>query len=69
MGWAQNWLLPDINGKIKGQGESLFNNFDFRLMLQCRLNQQLHSLTAGGRITGVNYGDPSQPAIYAELPW
>jgi hypothetical protein len=69
MGWAQNILLPDINGKIKSQGESLFNNFDFRQMLQYRLNQKLHALTAGGRITGVNFDDPSQPVIYAELPW
>jgi hypothetical protein len=69
MGWAQNLLLPDINGKIKSQGEALFNNFDFHQMLQFRLNQQLHALTAGGRITGVNFDDPNQPMIYAELPF
>jgi hypothetical protein len=69
MGWAQNILLPDINGKIKSQGEALFNNFDFHQMLQYRLNQKLHALTAGGRITGVNFDDPNQPVIYAELPF
>jgi hypothetical protein len=69
MGWARDLLLPDINGKIKSQGETLFNNFDFHQTLQYRLNQQLHKLTAGGRITGVNFDDPNQPVIYAELPW
>jgi hypothetical protein len=68
MSWAQNTLMPDINGKIARQGQALFNNPQVQAELEYQMNQVLHQVTAGGRITWINFDDPDQPVVYAELP-
>ena len=65
MGWARD-LLPDVNGKINHAAELLLQNDRFKRVLEYRINQQVRRFLGYGRITGINFDDPSQLVIYAE---